>query len=132
MSIFKRGNVYWFHFWQDGKHFQQSTKQRNPRVARQMEAALRTRLAKEGVGIQERKSAPFFDEFANRFLEHVAVRHSNKPHTVSFYAAKLLRLLEFQALASLRLDKVDESLIEKYVIARRAKGARKNNSTFVA
>lgn len=121
MSIFKRGNVYWFHFWQDGKHFQESTKQGNPRVARQMEAAFRTRLAREGVGIQERKRSPLFSEFGKRFLEHVEVRHNNKPQTVGFYAAKLSRLLEFPALAAVRLDQVDESLIEKYVIARRAK-----------
>jgi integrase len=120
MSIFKRGNVYWFHFWQEGRHFQESTKQGNPRVARQMEAAYRTRLAKEGVGIQEHKRAPLFSEFSKRFLEHVEVRHNNKPQTVDFYAAKLSRLLEFPALISSRLDQVDESLIEKYVIARRA------------
>jgi len=121
MSIFKRGNVYWFHFLHEGRHIQKSTGQGNPRVARQMEAAVRTRLAKEGVGIQERKCAPLFPVFAKRFLEHVQVRHNNKPQTVDFYAAKLSRLLQFPALASVRLDQVDESLIEKYVIARRTK-----------
>src|SRR5262249_41334214 len=112
MSIFKRGNVYWFHFLHEGRHIQKSTGQGNPRVARQMEAAVRTRLAKEGVGIQERKCAPLFPVFAKRFLEHVQVRHNNKPQTVDFYAAKLSRLLQFPALASVRLDQVDESLIE--------------------
>jgi site-specific recombinase XerD len=86
-----------------------------------MEAAFRTRLAREGVGIQERKRSPIFSEFGKRFLEHVEVRHSNRPQTVAFYAAKLSRLLEFPALASVRLDQVDESLIEKYVVARRAR-----------
>lgn len=45
MSIFKRGRVYWYHFLFNGKHIQESTKQGNPRVARQMEAAYRTKLA---------------------------------------------------------------------------------------
>ena len=37
MSIFKRGNVYWFHFIFDGQHVQMSTKQGNPRVARDIQ-----------------------------------------------------------------------------------------------
>jgi hypothetical protein len=45
MSIFKRGNVYWYHFFFNGQHIQQSTKQGNLRVARQIEAAYRTPLA---------------------------------------------------------------------------------------
>src|SRR4051812_10938053 len=119
MSIFKRGNVYWFHFWQDGEHYQQSTKQGNPRTARQIEAAFRTRLSLAGVGIVERKKAPLFSEFAKRFMEHVNVRNENKPMTVSFYASKLSRLMEYSPLASVRLDRVDEGLIERYVAARR-------------
>ena len=55
MSIFKRGNVYWYHFLFNGEHIQKSTKQGNPRTARQMEAAYRTALAKGEVGITERK-----------------------------------------------------------------------------
>jgi hypothetical protein len=45
MSIFKRGYVYWFPFLDGGKHIQRSTKQGNPRVARQIEAAYRTARA---------------------------------------------------------------------------------------
>jgi hypothetical protein len=44
--IYKRGNLYWFHFVFNGEHIQRSTKQRNPRVARQIEAAHKTQLAK--------------------------------------------------------------------------------------
>src|SRR5215467_3262082 len=40
MAIFKRGRIYWYHFLFNGQHVQQSTKQGNPRVARQMEADL--------------------------------------------------------------------------------------------
>ena len=58
MGIFKRGNVYWYHFVFDGEHIQKSTKQGNPRTARQIEAAFRTALAKGEVGITERKKAP--------------------------------------------------------------------------
>ncbi|HLI03923.1 MAG TPA: site-specific integrase, partial [Terracidiphilus sp.] len=119
MSIFKRGSVYWYHFLFNGEHIQHSTKQRNPRTARQIEAAHRTALAKGEVGIEERKAAPMFADVAKRFIAHVEARHENKPQTVQFYAAKLNRLLEYAPIAGARLDRIDEGTIEGYVVARR-------------
>ena len=120
MSIFKRGNVYWYHFMFNGEHIQHSTKQGNPRTARQIEAAHRTALAKGEVGIAEHKAAPLFLDFAKRFIAHVEARHENKPQTVQFYAAKLNRLLEYPPIAGARLNQIDEGVIEGYVVARRA------------
>lgn len=79
MSIYKRGGVYWFHFEFDDRHIQKSTKQGNPRVARQIEAAYRTKLAKGEVGIHEPKPVPTFDKAIKEFLawsetEHAAPR----------------------------------------------------------
>jgi len=120
MSIFKRGHTYWYHFYFNGEHVQRSTKQGNPRVARQIEAAYRTRLAKGEVGIVEKKApAPTLKSFAERFKDSIKVRSAEKPQTVRFYLSKLDRLLEFQALASARLDTIDEALIETYVQHRR-------------
>ena len=56
--IYKRGNVYWYKFMWNGQLVRESTKQGNDKVARQMEAAHRTSLAKGEVGIRERKPAP--------------------------------------------------------------------------
>ena len=120
MSIFKRGNVYWYHFLFNGEHIQESTKQGNPRTARQIEAAHRTALAKGEAGIEERKAAPMFADVAERFIAHVEARHENKPQTVQFYAAKLNRLLEYAPIAGARVDRIDEGVIEGYVVARRA------------
>lgn len=120
MSIFKRGSVYWYHFLFNGEHIQKSTKQGNPRTARQIEAAHRTALARGEIGIEERKAAPMFAELAKRFVAHVEARHENKPQTVAFYAAKLSRLLEFPGFAAARADRIDEGVIESYVVGRRA------------
>lgn len=120
MSIFKRGNVYWYHFLFNGEHIQKSTKQGNPRTARQIEAAKRTALAKGEVGIEERKASPMFSAIAKRFLEHVETRHENKPQTVQFYTSKLDRLKEYEPIAGARIDRIDEGVIEGYVVARRA------------
>src|SRR6516225_11618945 len=119
MAIFKRGKVYWYHFWFNGDHIQESSKQGNPRVARQMEAAHRTALAKGEVGIRERKPVPALRDFAQKFIDAIQVRCAEKPRTIAFYAEKLTRLLEFEPLASARLDKIDEALIESYVQERR-------------
>src|SRR5580658_9184431 len=81
MSIFKRGNVYWYHFLHDGRHVQRSTKQGNPRIARQIEAAYRTALAKGEVGITERKRIPSFEEALNAFLAWSKQEHRAKPAT---------------------------------------------------
>ena len=59
MSIYKRGNVYWYKFMWQGKLVRESTKQRNDKVARQMEAAHRTSLAKGEVGIREKKTVSY-------------------------------------------------------------------------
>lgn len=91
LAIFKRGRVYWFHFWFNGEHIQKSTKQGNPRVARQMEAACKTALAKGEVGIVERKPTPTLREFEKRFMDSVKTRCAEKPETVRFYQAKMIR-----------------------------------------
>jgi integrase len=72
------------------------------------------------VGIEERKAAPMFADVAKQFIAHVEARHENKPQTIQFYAAKLNRLLEYPPIAGARLDRIDEGIIEGYVVARRA------------
>ena len=58
MSIFKRGRVYWYHFLFNGQHIQESTRQGNPRVARQMEAAQVTAFENTGAGFYSTVSVP--------------------------------------------------------------------------
>jgi integrase len=128
MGVFKRGRVYWYHFWFNGEHVQESTKQGNPRVARQIEAAHKTALAKGEVGLIERKPAPALTEFAQRFIDSIQVRCAEKPATISFYAEKLTHLLEFEPLANARLDRIDEALIESYV-QERSKATGRGDAT---
>lgn len=55
MSIYKRGDVYWFKFMWHGKPVRKSTKQGNDKVARNMESAHRAALAQEQI-IRENKA----------------------------------------------------------------------------
>jgi len=66
MAIYKRGKVYWYKFVWQGKVIRESTKQGNHKIARDMEAAHRTSLAKGEVGIREKKQAPTLSEFAEK------------------------------------------------------------------
>jgi hypothetical protein len=52
MSTYKRGDVYWYKFMWEGRLIRESTKQGNDKVARQMEAAHRTSLAKGEVEVR--------------------------------------------------------------------------------
>jgi hypothetical protein len=82
MAIYKRGRLYWYSFVFDGKHIQESTKQGNPRTARQMEAAHRTSLAKGEVGIREKKPVPTLAQFMSvEFMPWVAATFKEKHNT---------------------------------------------------
>jgi len=114
MAIFKRGRVYWFHFVFNGEHIQQSTKQGNPRVARQIESAYKTQLAKGEVDLEEREKIPSLAGFKQRFLDEIRVRRADHPETIQFYECKYAGLLKFTPLAQTRLDHIDEKLIAQF------------------
>jgi integrase len=72
----------------------------------------------------EHKPAPALKEFAQRFIDEIEIRCQGKPNTVQFYAIKLARLLEFEPLASARLDRIDEELIAAFVQHRSRQKSR--------
>src|ERR1700681_1333192 len=118
MSIFKRGRVYWYHFQFDGKHIQESTKQGNPRIARQMEAAHKTALAKGEVGLRERKTISLGDFLKDEFLSFVESKFkAAKPRTLRYYeyGAKTIRASDF---AALNLDEITDQHAGHYAAKR--------------
>src|SRR6185312_16583325 len=115
MSIFKRGRVYWFHFYFEGRHYQQSTKQGNPKVARTIEATFRSDLAKGKVGIKKRMPVPTFEEFKLRVLDEIKKLHGvDHPRTIQFYEQTFNRVLSFKPLAKANLRDVDEQFIARF------------------
>jgi integrase len=127
MSIFKRGNVYWYHFLFDGEHVQRSTKQGNPRTARQIEAAFKTALAKGEVGITERKKAPGFKMAMREFLEWSEMQHKQHPGTYRRYLVSSAALLAH--FKDQPLDKITSESVEQFKAARSiAKGQRTKRS----
>ena len=120
MGIYKRGGIYWYRFNWNGEKVRESTKQGNPRVARQIEAAHKTALAKGEVGIRERTPAPTLRVFAERdFRPYVESRFKDKPNTLAYYNFGLKRLLEFTSLANSTLDTITAAKIIAFIAKRR-------------
>jgi integrase len=125
MAIFKRGRLYWYHFVFNGQHIQESTKQGNPRVARQMEAAHRTSLAKGEVGIREKKPVPTLAEFIRDRFEPWAKANFERvsPKTwLGWYRTNLRVLSAFPALADRKLDLITGEDAAGFAAHRQAKG----------
>jgi site-specific recombinase XerD len=123
MSIRKRGKKYWYRFTWKGDVIEESTGQSNKEVARQMEAAHRTALAKGEVGIRERKPTTTLAEFAKRnFLPHVRTTFAAKPKTREYYENGVRNLLAFERLANRNLDgdELTNERIAEYVASRQA------------
>ncbi len=123
MSVYKRpdSKYYWFKFTFKGKPYQRPARVKNKREAETIESAFRTLLANGVVGIEDQTPAPVLREFAQSFIDYIQTRHANKPETVKFYANRLKRLLEWETLRETHLDRIDESLIERYILIRRKK-----------
>jgi integrase len=112
--IYKRGEVYWYKFMWKGKLVRESTKQGNDKVARQMEAAHRTSLAKGEVGIRERKAVPALKEFLkHEFLPYVETRHAGKHNTLRYYTDGSAMLTRSE-LAGLRLDELTDQHAQQF------------------
>ena len=117
MSIFKRGRVYWFHFTWNGQHVQQSTKQKNANVARTIEAAFRTSLAKGDVGIVERKNIPTFKNALADFLKWSETAH--QAHSATFRRYRVSAAALRRHIADIRLDKITSGDVEAFKTLRR-------------
>src|SRR5271165_3983907 len=98
VSIYKRGDVYWYKFMWKGELVRESTKQGNDKVALQMEAAHRTSLAKGEVGIREKKPVLTVAEFCDRRFEPWVEATTSKKTWRDFYRVGLLAIKDYPAL----------------------------------
>src|SRR2546422_8145965 len=98
--IFKRDGIYYYEFELRGRRYRESTRQRNPRIARQMESARRTQILKGEVGIRERAPVMSLRQFADScFIPHIESTFAAKFKTREYYLNGLKNLMAFQELA---------------------------------
>lgn len=120
--IYKRGKVYWYKFVFNGTLIRESTKQGNDKVARQMEAAHRTSLAKGEVGIREKKPVPTLAEFSDSRVDKWVQASYSAAKTSQWYQFGLKSMKSFKPLASAKLSDIDADLIARFKADRQAKG----------
>ena len=117
--IYKRGKgVYWYEFVFKGKRIRESTNQTNPRVARQIEAARKTQLAKGEVGIKDRIGAPKLKTYAESWLGNYVKIHC-KYATHGLYKQVIEQHIR-PTLGTKRLDEITREDI-KNLIAKKVR-----------
>ena len=124
MAIYKRGKIYWYKFVWNGKSVRESTKQRNDKVARQMEAAHRTSLAKGEVGIREKKTIPTLAEFCRKRFVPWAESTCAVKTWRDFYRVGVLALQAFAPLADSPLNEITPEMVADFASHRQAQGMK--------
>jgi integrase len=114
--------VYWYKFMWNGMLIRESTKQGNDKVARNMESAHRTSLAKGEVGIREKKVALTLNDFLNRRFEPWAKARfeNNVPKTWLWYRTAMRAILKYKPLACAPLDKITSESISAFAAHRQS------------
>ena len=118
MGIYKRGGVYWYKFQFKGVLIRESTKQGNDKVARQMEAAHKTSLAKGEVGLREKKPIPTLAVFCEQRIEPWARRRSSW----IWYRSGIRALLRYKTLANMPLNEIQGEQAGDFVGRRQSEG----------
>jgi len=107
-------SIYWYKFAWNSRLVRASTKQRNDKIARQIEAAHRTALAKGEVGIRERKAPPTLAEFLRKeFLPFAKSKHGAKPATLRYYGVGAAKLANSD-MGGMRLDEITDQHAQQY------------------
>jgi integrase len=104
VSLFKRGPIWWCHFFIAGKRYRRSTKQTTRSKARQYESDLMAEIRDRGPSAVPKK-APTLREYSSRFLYWVDNTHRLKPNSQKYYRFGWERLKD-TPLAGMRLDAI--------------------------
>ncbi|HZU45287.1 MAG TPA: phage integrase SAM-like domain-containing protein [Terriglobales bacterium] len=117
-------SIYWYKFMWNGKPVRESTKQRNDKVARQMESAHRTALAKGELGIRDPKTVPTLAEFCTGRVEPWAKATFEKSCRKNWlwYRTGIRALSKYKPLAGAALDKITGELASEFAAHRLREG----------
>lgn len=115
--IYKRGRVYWYKFTYGGQAIRESTKQGNDRMARSMEAAHKTSLARGEAGFRERKVIPTLRNFCTeRFEPWAKATFENTCRNNWFWFRAGIRCLTaYEPLAKAKLDEITTEKVAGFV-----------------
>jgi len=116
--------VYWYKFMWQGELLRESTKQGNDKVARQMEAAHRTSLAKGEVGIRDKKPVPILRSFCEERVEPWAKSTFEQaaPKTWLWYCFGINAVKNSATLGNLKINEIGPELIAEFASERQRDG----------
>ena len=119
MSLFRRGNVWWYEFWFAGRRIQESSKSPSKTIAKQAEQQRRRELEAGFNSIEDdrRKNVRALRDQAAAYLESYGLRNRSK--TFADYAIRHLN----QFLGSRMLIDIDDAAVREYQDARLRQGA---------
>ena len=123
--IYKRGKFYWYKFVWQGKLVRESTKQGNDKVARQMESAHRTSLAKGEVGIRDKKPVLSLGQFIDERFEPwaKATFEKSSPKTwLDWYRVGLRAIKGYKPLADSMLNEITGEMVAEFAAHRQTQG----------
>ncbi len=121
MTLYRRGEEWWFHFWYEGRHIQRKTGTTNKREARDEEAKHRADLLRGKVSGAP-SNRPTFAEFAGSYL---AYSKANKlSYGVEFYYIDRTLVPFF---GKLRLDRINPFELERFKRKRLEDGLKKSS-----
>jgi hypothetical protein len=124
--------VYWYKFMWNGEQVRESTKQGNDKVARHMEAAHRTALAKGEVGIREKKTVLTLADFCSKRFAPWAESTSSLKTWRDFYRVGLLAIAEYRPLSSLALDTITTERICEFASHRQTRRLPQSTPPFAS
>jgi integrase len=126
MSIYKRGEVYWYKFMWNGRLLRESTKQRNDKTARKIEAAHKTRLAEGLVGIREKKRTTLAEFIKNRFEPWAKGRFEGNATKTwkGWYEPSIRTLQAYSPLCNRVVSEITSEHVSEFAAHIRAKGLR--------
>ena len=118
MAVYReRSGNYCYDFWWREHRIKESTRQKNKAVARQMEAARKTDLARGEVGLEKRKPVPEFRNFVEQeFLPWFKATHQEHPRTHRRHHVSTQPLLRF--FTGWQLTEIDAGSVEQYKQSR--------------
>ena len=122
MSIYKRGKMYWYKFTWKEVLIRQSTKQTNQHVARQMEAAHRSSLAKGEVGIRDKEVVPSLADFITSRVEPLLEASTSEKTWLDYYRPNLKTIHGYKPLANLKLSGISSEKASDFASWRISKG----------
>lgn len=122
MSVYKRGNCWWYGFWFQGERIQKGTHQTNRRLAVQMEMAHRARLAMGEPEPQAEKPIPTFEEFSVQYLDFSKANKRCSGQEEVYFRSTLK-----PCFGKYRLDEITPLLVEQYKQKRLKDGLKKSS-----